>query len=659
MPAAAAAAIRVIIQAAVSTGIFVAIEAALAPLIDAAKRAVQNAYDMTPEEAEDTIANEVIDALAVFGILGIAIKSKLPTIAAEKLGFTSKGYFKRKISPKVPSAKTNTVAATLSKNATVTMLPAAQASAVLSGAKTTMRGAGKAVDFLQGKLNTVFLAFLVIGGFIDFANWETGAYSNFFQNLFAKITGGLLVPNEDYRKTKTASPEVFTKVYETYKLSGAVGINDPFKMQSLLFTRDNLIDLVDQVGAGLLLAQGSASTKEVLLGTQLYIVFSQAAINAGGAAPVSTSTGGGTSGGSVAPITKVFTGIVSQGVVGQGLVFTPRPDDLIESAEELRQAAANNLSAYLVALPGKIVYEVKVVPSIVTREGFRQSGQTQQIKTGTYADGRPKYKTVTNKFAQLVVYALTDKGTRTKLTTIVLGPTDSAKLTVAVNDLRELEQALPGLVTTTDINDITGIATSNPITVSTPPAAGGTPTPAPGAAVSGQSPTSLPAGVSSANVPGLSAATLTEWYQAQGQALPSVSTRSQIYAQLGLGQAGYYSGTTEQNTKLLAALKLQAAQKVLAQLQAQQAAQQSSGSSSSSTTKPSSSSSTSQSSTTKPATTTSSKNVPTMKGKKVDISSSKIKEKTNSKGEKYATIDGTIFSVSEYKEFKSLRAKYT
>jgi hypothetical protein len=56
---------------------------------------------------------------------------------------------------------------------------------------------------------------------------------------------------------------------------------------------------------------------------------------------------------------------------------------------------------------------------------------------------------------------------------------------------------------------------------------------------------------------GSSASTLFEWYQAQGQALPSVTTRAKLYQSLGLGQASFYTGTAEQNTKLLNALKAQ------------------------------------------------------------------------------------------------------
>jgi hypothetical protein len=57
------------------------------------------------------------------------------------------------------------------------------------------------------------------------------------------------------------------------------------------------------------------------------------------------------------------------------------------------------------------------------------------------------------------------------------------------------------------------------------------------------------------NKSGLNALTLSEWYQSQGQALPSVSERSVIYERLGLGPSSFYTGTSEQNTKLLNALK--------------------------------------------------------------------------------------------------------
>jgi len=52
--------------------------------------------------------------------------------------------------------------------------------------------------------------------------------------------------------------------------------------------------------------------------------------------------------------------------------------------------------------------------------------------------------------------------------------------------------------------------------------------------------------------------TLYDFYSALGVSLPDKKERAKIYEKLGLGKASDYSGTAEQNAKLLAALKIQA-----------------------------------------------------------------------------------------------------
>jgi len=479
---------------------------------------------------------------------------------------------------------------------------------ILTAAAALGGGAARLISFLRKRLHDVFIAVMVAPAWLDFGNWESGAYSDFFQKVFAAITLGLIKPDEDWRKTKTASPEVFDKVYNTYKLSGAVGIEDPNKRQSVLFTRDNLIDLIDIIGAHLLLASGAASTKDVLLASQLFIVFSTPT----GAPPPGASSSAGGAGAvravSVAP-TKVYSGILSQGTLGEGLTFIPRPDDMIESVAELQEAAQNNLAAYLMTLPGKVVYEVKIVSSVVTRDGFTQTGDMQSVLSAYKADGTPVYKRVRNKFATLSLFVMTDKGSRVKIATIILGPTDSVKLNPAPNVLRALEGAIQSSILTTDVSEIKTIATSTPVTVkppetAAPPAQKSAPEKNPAkpttqyssrfnkdgtievtdnfkvgnfSAAGTYRPTSstylklLSSGLVSPPLPygsttvsasgggagaaGASAQTLFEWYQANGQPLPSVSARSQIYEAEGLGKASLYTGTAEQNTKLLAALK--------------------------------------------------------------------------------------------------------
>lgn len=159
---------------------------------------------------------------------------------------------------------------------------------------------------------------------------------------------------------------------------------------------------------------------------------------------------------------KAFTGVVAQGTLGVPWSFTPREDDLIQSASELREATKNNLGAWLAALPGRLTYELKVVNSVVTKDGFRQTGKAQKIKSGTYTDGSPKYKTVVNKFAILNIRGLTDKGTRPLLQTIVLGPTDAAKLQISQGALAAFASDINTLLLTSNTADVLDITPAAP-----------------------------------------------------------------------------------------------------------------------------------------------------------------------------------------------------
>ncbi len=562
MPAAIALAIRAAIQFAITWGILEISVGVLMPLLQKAVQHYMVSKGYTEEQAKDSVANDVLEIALTLGIGAATLRSKLPTKAAEYLGFTTKGWGKRTVSATVATKVAPKAAATALPSATAVV--AAATGVTVAGSKIASYGAGaqKISKFIGGILTPTFLGFLAFGQFFDYANWETGAYSDFWQGVFNTVSFGLITPNEDYRKTKTVSPEVFDKVYNTYLLKGAVNINNKYTGQTVPFTRDNLIDLLDRVGADLLVKTGSASTKEVLAASQFLISFDQAKVQAAASsAGYSQATGGG-SYSAIPTAPKVYTGIVSQGVLGRGLEFVPRQDDLIESAEELRAAAANNLSPFLQSLIGKIVYEVKIVASIITKEGFKQTGTVQQIRNGSYSDGRPKYKSVYNKFAVMDLFVITDKGARSKIQTIVLGPTDSSRLNLATADLRSIEASIPSLVFTKDINEITGIETVKSITVSTPPAAGGEPVPAPltGTAVTTGGPDSTP--TPRAEVRGINALTLSDWFAAQGQPFPNVEARSYDYERLGLGQRNFYTGTAEQNTKLLAAFKLEAQTKV-------------------------------------------------------------------------------------------------
>lgn len=645
MPLIVAIAIRYIILAAVQLGLWSLIEKYGLPLLNKAVIEIMQVFGMSEEDAKAVMANEIIVAFEKVGLFAVTLRTKMPIKVAEYLGFTSKGFAIRKLSQSAAS-KVAKVATTGTVKAVTTAAEITKVAEVV--AKSRGLNVGVVSSFFGGLVNTlgkISIPLILMANVMDFGNWQ-GAYQKTFQKIFTNLG---FPPDSPIPKARTISNDTWTRIYSTIETLNPIGISFPVSNIDKIYSRAELANLIDEIAANLVL-NGEQATYKNVIGIALpliqlngkpdtskmdSLIFSvtQKASASSNTSKASTTT------------TKVFTGVISQGVVGSGLSFQARPDDLIESVAELRDAAANNLAPFLAALPAKVVYEVKVVSSIVTKDGFKQTGTTQKIVSGTKKDGTPTYKNVTNKFATLVLYIFTDKGTRTKISTVVLGPVDSAKLTVAQNDLRELELALPKLVTTSDVNEIQGIETANPITISTPkqetvinpdftvddnvdtgfrfytftvngeeyaevlPWLGNIPTgytpitqkqflekeialrkanPTrwnsffdqmhknnPNAFSNGKSGFVIRDGVpylvenvlvsdtakpvnnagNTSTPTKASATTLYEWYQAQGKSVPSVYDRSILYQQYGLGQSSYYTGTAEQNTKLLNALK--------------------------------------------------------------------------------------------------------
>lgn len=509
---------------------------------------------ITEQEAKDIVANILLDLALNSASIMFVLKSGVGVKVAEYLGLTSRNFGK----------------AALSTNAE----KAAVKLASTGGKDIARRVLVMIKKFVPNPVAALWL-FMGFTQVIEPAIYQPAQTERIWQALGFDIS----IPRAEGNKTpgpfSSSSSVTFDEYARSLEVSGIKGISNPVAMQSQLYSRTALADVVNYV-YGQQVSQGKkVSVNEIIPLIAPYLVMasgSTALPSPAVSTPTTTQT------------PKVYTGIVSQGVIGKGLTFTPRPDDLIESVEELKQAAANNLTPFLETVLGKIVYEVKIVSSIITKDGFKQTGTVQQIKTGTTTTGAPKYKTVVNKFATLNLYVMTDKGVRSKISTIVLGPTNSAKLTIGLNELKEIETALPSLVTTTDINDIRGIETANAVTVSTPVTAGGTPshTPTTVTTVSPAAPVSAPA--SGIAVPGNTALTLFEWYLAQGKTLPSVAERAIIYESLGLGQKAFYTGTAEQNSKLLAALKQDAAAKAVIPTVAKTQTTTSTGKSSTTTT---------------------------------------------------------------------------
>ena len=626
MPAVFAAlvvALRYIIIWCVQYGLFTLIADYGLPLLNSAIAKVAESLGVSDEEATDIAANKYLEIAEQIGIGAALIKSRTPLKVADRLGFNGKGWNKRKLSTKAEAASN---ASTVAKVTTAELTVAEVDEVVTQVAKA------KGVTFAQVKSVTGFVAtiiglpvgfFYAVAQYIDYAAWQ-----NPYQKTFQKLLGVFGVDVDTHlTSARTVSADTWKKILAVVEVERPTGISMPFSGQTLPYSQANLAKAVDEIAANIEKEGGRATYRSVWA-----VLLPLISINGEKVATPSTSSS--SSGGKVAisvPQVQVFTGVLSQGVLGNGLEFQSRPDDLIETAQEMADAAANNLAPWLATLAGRITYQVKVVPSITTKDGFVQRGSATQIISGYSTNGTPKYKTVINKFATLDISVTNDKGAHVKLATIVLGPVDSVKFQVQQNTLTSVEGAIRNVITTSDINSVKGISTVNPITITTPksqivpqdasanqlpvgtvvntqgvpeaykyyigrygsyekilPSAiagvpgfteiteaeynagkgitspisssGSTASPAnftPAPAVSTPAPqTQTPATTAPpAQRAGANANTLAEWYAANGQSLPTIQARSVIYQNYGLGQASFYTGTAEQNAKLLSKLK--------------------------------------------------------------------------------------------------------
>lgn len=626
MPVVIAQVLRFVVIAIVQSAVFTALLSLLEPLIDKAKAAVKSTFGLSDTDAGTYIANFILDTVELAGLTVVSLKTRFPLKIADKLGLTTRGFTRGALPAKVSTGAN-------APGAVAATAKAAGTPSVDAFAEATASARGVAVSFVKGAYSKV-LAFVGVSsvaylGFIntlDFAAWDGSAYQNTFQPIFAAFG---ISPDAKLAKATTISDDVWTRVFNTYKELGAYAINDPYKQQSVIFSKQSLIDLVDKVGAELNAATGSAPAKAVLAATHALVLTAAQS-------PGTVSTGGGStsvpvsSGGTSTPSVKVFTGIVSQGVLGSGLTFTARPDDLIESVQDLQDAASNNLAAALAALPSSLSYEIKIVSSVITKDGFKQTGSSQQIISGYATTGAPKYKTVVNKFAVLYIYLMNEKGTRTKVRTVVLGPTNVLRFNPTGQQISGIENTVKSTIITSNPGDITSVVSNAPLGGSSAPApeasaadpytvgqsvSGGyantsgsisyvytykggglwsisdtlsrdygtatkttaqvlaeranTPSKPTGGSTAGQTTTTpspaqgatpAPAGGSSSSGASSvqSATTLAEFFGARGQPLPSVAERALIYQGFGLGQSSFYTGTAEQNTKMLNALKAHA-----------------------------------------------------------------------------------------------------
>lgn len=268
--------------------------------------------------------------------------------------------------------------------------------------------------------------------------------------------------------------------------------------------------------------------------------------------PTTVSGGSGTAPFS-APQGNVLVTVVSSGTVGSGAAFTPRPLDIIESPTDLTTAAQNNLAGYFTALPGLLGYAITLESSVIADDGTSVFGATNRVVKGYTKAGAPEYKNVTNKFAVLEIYYVKSAGKRTILDKIVLGPIDETTYQPAKTDLATIVASLQDdFVITAPGTEAMSVAPSTQqlLTGQSQTSASSTST-----TQIGSTPLvpTLATGAPSA----CSAPDLATFYSLQSLSLPSVVARGAIYEQAGLGTASTYTGTSDQNTKLLQFLQSQ------------------------------------------------------------------------------------------------------
>lgn len=592
-------------------------------IVDYIRASLKKDGGLSESETDDAMLNTTIDAIAFTTVTVAALKTRLPIRLADKLGLKVGRASKTTLSTKVNEG----IAQSASKG-------------------------GLQSSFLKNHLGK--LSFALVGSLLwfpalvqqfgDQAAFAPKAANDFYEKFFG------LRPFTEPDPLSSPGPfqaGEFSDYARSLEAVGVVGIEYGFPKGTVMYSRKALAELVDYVYGQQALRGVSptvAKLKPMLapyLRTNTGVISttstsstssSVSPVKSGGAStPAAASLPAAGAGASTYVPVKVFTGVLSNGTLGAAQPFSAREDDLINSAGELRDIAQTNAAAFLAALPGKIVYEIKIVNSVITSDGTKRTGASVQVPNGVTKAGIQKYKYVTNKFAVMSLYFVKKEGTRTKIADITLGPTDVARFNPAASELAGIGVNLVQTVSTNSTNDISTIISDTPTESIT-----STSEPEPmqnynfqpkqpgdlGYAFyrrdnpNGQLPsylavpdykfydmtygriseeefrrgtgsmkdytnsgyylkdgvftkatTYLPSDLMATSAPPTTTATakaagvaakatnLSQYYAALGQPLPSLSARGQTYQSLGLGAASLYSGTVEQNTKLLIALQ--------------------------------------------------------------------------------------------------------
>lgn len=470
MPAIIALGIRAAIQFGITLGITDLATKYALPLINNAIAWVIEKFGVSEEDAQAYVANSFLTFAEQVGIGALTIRSRLPIVLSDALGFSSKGFAARKLSiPGAEKLKSVLGVGAVAAEATAADIPEI-AAAVAKSRGLTVEKVNTVVSLVLKIVLAPVGVFYAAAQYMDYAAWQ-----NPYQKTFEKILSNFGVePDTHMPSAKTISQDTWNRVNATIEVLKPISINYPFSDKTAVYSQKALAEIVDEIATNIVKGGGQATYKNVmgLVLPLIHIEGGATAAPATGTTPVSGVAAAPSSGGagsiSQTPTVKVFTGLLSSGTLGNQPAFVPRESGLIESGTELAQDAQQEAASFLAALPGSIIYEVRIVNYVIANDGTRRSGTVQRVQTGTYKNGTAKYRILRNKFAVLDLYFHTVANTRTKLAELIIGPVDVANFNPTPADLATLTGSLKGQVSTNNLSEIKAIISANPVATTAP-----------------------------------------------------------------------------------------------------------------------------------------------------------------------------------------------
>ena len=200
MPAIVAFFVRQLILIGVQLGIFSVIDKWVTPLLNQAIAAIVSAFGVNEETAKDILANEILSTAESLGLTVALSRAKLPLAIADKLGFTTKGYAKRPLTSSTAQKIQGKSTASVKAPGISTTEVAKVATEVAKTKGVSFTKVNEVVTFILKLASFPFIVLFTIAQFIDFGNWNSGAYQNTWQKILAIVTFGALVPDPQIPK---------------------------------------------------------------------------------------------------------------------------------------------------------------------------------------------------------------------------------------------------------------------------------------------------------------------------------------------------------------------------------------------------------------------------------------------------------------------------